>query len=41
MRGVNIGDMAVETAQTRLGQVVAGLLLLGVLRPLVRRSRRA
>lgn len=40
MRGVNIPDMAVETAQTRLGQVVAGLLVMGLVTPLIRRFRR-
>lgn len=40
MRGVNIADMAVETAQTRLGQVVAGLVVVGLVTPLIRRFRR-
>lgn len=40
MRCVNIADMAVETARTRLGQVVAGLVLIGLVTPAVRRGAR-
>ena len=40
MRCVNIADMAVETARTRLGQIVAGLVLVGLVTPVVRRGTR-
>ena len=41
MQGVNIADMAVEMGRTRLAQVVAGLVVMGVAAPLIRRSRRS
>jgi hypothetical protein len=41
MQSVNIADMAVEMGRTRLGQVVGSLVVIGVVAPLVRRSRRS
>jgi hypothetical protein len=38
MRGVNIADMAVEMGRTRLAQVVAGLVVVGIAAPLFRRA---
>jgi hypothetical protein len=39
MESVNIADMAVETARTRLGRVLGALFLVGVAAPLLRRFR--